>query len=47
MVLFYNMSDTFRVCFFQKTNLHYRGARVFLAVIEDLMAKGMKNAENV
>ncbi|RVX02152.1 Pectin acetylesterase 8 [Vitis vinifera] len=29
-----------------KTNLHYRGARVFLAVIEDLMAKGMKNAAN-
>ncbi|KZV31718.1 hypothetical protein F511_00522 [Dorcoceras hygrometricum] len=28
------------------TNLHYRGARVFLAVIEDLFAKGMKNAEN-
>ncbi|GFP81560.1 protein notum homolog [Phtheirospermum japonicum] len=28
------------------TNLHYRGARIFLAVIEDLLAKGMKNAEN-
>ncbi|XP_073131930.1 pectin acetylesterase 8-like isoform X2 [Henckelia pumila] len=28
------------------TNLHYRGARVFLAVMEDLFAKGMKNAEN-
>ncbi|KAK4252613.1 hypothetical protein QN277_014362 [Acacia crassicarpa] len=28
------------------TNLHFRGARVFGAVIEDLMAKGMKNAEN-
>ncbi|XP_059639909.1 pectin acetylesterase 8-like [Cornus florida] len=28
------------------TNLHYRGARVFLAVIEDLLAKGMKSAEN-
>ncbi|KAG8634007.1 pectin acetylesterase 8 isoform X2 [Manihot esculenta] len=28
------------------TNLHFRGARIFLAVIEDLLAKGMKNAEN-
>ncbi|XP_047337906.1 pectin acetylesterase 8-like isoform X2 [Impatiens glandulifera] len=28
------------------TNLHFRGARVFVAVIEDLLAKGMKNAEN-
>ncbi|XP_027183351.1 pectin acetylesterase 8-like [Coffea eugenioides] len=28
------------------TNLHYRGARVFVAVIEDLLAKGMKNAES-
>ncbi|KAK9277066.1 hypothetical protein L1049_006605 [Liquidambar formosana] len=28
------------------TNLHFRGARVWLAVIEDLLAKGMKNAEN-
>ncbi|RZC69481.1 hypothetical protein C5167_032613 [Papaver somniferum] len=28
------------------TNLHYRGGRVWLAVIEDLLAKGMKNAEN-
>ncbi|KAK1566668.1 hypothetical protein Q3G72_002600 [Acer saccharum] len=28
------------------TNLHFRGARVFLAVIEDLLAKGMKNAQN-
>ncbi|XP_044466722.1 pectin acetylesterase 8-like [Mangifera indica] len=27
------------------TNLHYRGARVFHAVLEDLMAKGMENAE--
>ncbi|CAI9094908.1 OLC1v1030741C3 [Oldenlandia corymbosa var. corymbosa] len=27
------------------TNLHFRGARVFNAVIEDLLAKGMKNAE--
>lgn len=27
------------------TNLHYRGARVFLAVIEDLMAKGMSHAD--
>ncbi|XP_061352229.1 pectin acetylesterase 8-like [Gastrolobium bilobum] len=28
------------------TNLHFRGARVFVAVIEDLLAKGMKNAKN-
>lgn len=28
------------------TNLHYRGARVFHAVIDDLFAKGMKNAKN-
>ncbi|KAK4486265.1 hypothetical protein RD792_008935 [Penstemon davidsonii] len=28
------------------TKLYYRGARVFLAVMEDLLAKGMKNAEN-
>ncbi|XAR70769.1 hypothetical protein NMG60_11027753 [Bertholletia excelsa] len=28
------------------TRLHYRGARIFLAVIEDLMGKGMKNAKN-
>lgn len=28
------------------TKLYYRGARVFLAVMEDLMEKGMKNAEN-
>ncbi|KAL0310395.1 UNVERIFIED_CONTAM: Pectin acetylesterase 8 [Sesamum calycinum] len=28
------------------TKLHYRGARVFLAVMEDLLAKGLKNAEN-
>nr|DAD36401.1 TPA_asm: hypothetical protein HUJ06_007042 [Nelumbo nucifera] len=27
------------------TNLHYRGARIWLAVIEDLLKKGMKNAE--
>jgi hypothetical protein len=31
----------------QKTNLHYRGGRIFVAVIEDLLAKGMKNAKNV
>lgn len=29
-----------------KTNLHYRGGRIFVAVIEDLLAKGMKNAKN-
>ncbi|KAM7459713.1 hypothetical protein LguiA_036707 [Lonicera macranthoides] len=28
------------------TNLHFRGARIFLAIVEDLLAKGMKNAEN-
>ncbi|KAK1325444.1 hypothetical protein QJS10_CPA01g03051 [Acorus calamus] len=28
------------------TNLHYRGARVWRAVIEDLLENGMKNAEN-
>ncbi|KAJ7953314.1 Pectin acetylesterase [Quillaja saponaria] len=28
------------------TNLHFRGARVWLAVIEDLLAKGMRSAEN-
>ncbi|XP_040985859.1 pectin acetylesterase 8-like isoform X2 [Juglans microcarpa x Juglans regia] len=28
------------------TNLHFRGARVWLAVIEDLLSKGMRSAEN-
>lgn len=28
------------------TNLHFRGARIFVAVMEELLAKGMKNAEN-
>ncbi|KAL6556500.1 Pectin acetylesterase 8 [Orobanche gracilis] len=28
------------------TKLYYRGARIFAAVVEDLLAKGMKNAEN-
>ncbi|XP_058103780.1 pectin acetylesterase 8-like [Magnolia sinica] len=28
------------------TNLHFRGARVWLAIIEDLLAKGMRIAEN-
>ncbi|XP_057963693.1 pectin acetylesterase 8-like isoform X1 [Malania oleifera] len=28
------------------TNLHFRGARVIHAVIDDLLAKGMKNAEH-
>ncbi|KAA3469584.1 Notum [Gossypium australe] len=28
------------------TNLHFRGARVWLAVVEDLLSKGMRNAEN-
>lgn len=31
----------------QSTNLHYRGARVWQAVIEDLLAKGMNKAENL
>ncbi|KAJ9536831.1 hypothetical protein OSB04_029564 [Centaurea solstitialis] len=29
-----------------KTNLPFRGARIFRAVIDDLLAKGMKNAKN-
>ncbi|KAF5477582.1 hypothetical protein F2P56_004206 [Juglans regia] len=29
-----------------ETNLHFRGARVWLAVIEDLLSKGMRSAEN-
>ncbi|KAK4486267.1 hypothetical protein RD792_008937, partial [Penstemon davidsonii] len=29
------------------TNLHYRGARIFDAVMEELLAKGMKDASNV
>ncbi|KAL9690866.1 hypothetical protein QQ045_011278 [Rhodiola kirilowii] len=29
------------------TNLHFRGARIFNAVVDDLLAKGMKNATNV
>ncbi|XP_015891710.3 pectin acetylesterase 8-like [Ziziphus jujuba] len=28
------------------TNLHFRGARIWHAVMEDLLAKGLKNAEN-
>ncbi|XP_060168230.1 pectin acetylesterase 8-like [Lycium barbarum] len=28
------------------TNLHFRGARIFEAVLEDLLAKGLKNAKN-
>lgn len=28
------------------TNLHFRGERVWLAIVEDLLAKGMKNAQN-
>jgi hypothetical protein len=31
----------------QRTNLHYRGARIWEAVLEDLLAKGMNRAENV
>ncbi|PNX88380.1 notum-like protein, partial [Trifolium pratense] len=29
-----------------ETKLHFRGARIFEAVMEDLLAKGMKNAQN-
>ncbi|KAJ1412442.1 Pectinacetylesterase/NOTUM [Sesbania bispinosa] len=29
-----------------KTKLYFRGARIFVAVIEELLAKGMKNAKN-
>nr|AFK45147.1 unknown [Lotus japonicus] len=29
-----------------KTNLHFRGGRIFVAVVEDLLANGMKNAQN-
>lgn len=28
------------------TKLHHRGARIWLAVVEDLLAKGMRNAES-
>ncbi|XP_030472075.1 pectin acetylesterase 8-like [Syzygium oleosum] len=28
------------------TNLHFRGARAFVAIIEDLLSKGMSNAQN-
>ncbi|KAK4795094.1 hypothetical protein SAY86_013088 [Trapa natans] len=28
------------------TNLHFRGARVFQAIIQNLLSRGMKNAEN-
>ncbi|KAK3429686.1 hypothetical protein EUGRSUZ_E01170 [Eucalyptus grandis] len=28
------------------TNLHFRGARAFVAIVEDLMSKGMSNAQN-
>jgi hypothetical protein len=33
--------------FVQTTKLHYRGARIWQAVMEDLLAKGMDKAENV
>ncbi|KAK4747960.1 hypothetical protein SAY87_014546 [Trapa incisa] len=29
-----------------KTNLHYRGARIFQAIIDNFLSKGMNNAEN-
>ncbi|MCD9637648.1 hypothetical protein HAX54_021051 [Datura stramonium] len=28
------------------TNLHFRGARIFEAIMDDLLAKGLKNAKN-
>ncbi|KAI4370793.1 hypothetical protein MLD38_019103 [Melastoma candidum] len=28
------------------TNLHFRGARAFVAIVEDLLGKGMSNAQN-
>lgn len=31
----------------QSTNLHYRGARVWDAIIEDLLNRGMSKAKNV
>ncbi|KAL7122502.1 hypothetical protein ACP275_01G049300 [Erythranthe tilingii] len=38
------MADVERVD--PKTNLTYRGARIFDAVMDEMLAKGMKNAEN-
>lgn len=32
---------------FQVYHVHFRGARVFHAIIEDLLERGMKNASNV
>ena len=32
---------------YQTTNLHFRGARIFSAVMEELLAKGLEKAENV
>lgn len=38
----------FIMCYInQKTNLYFRGARIFVAVMEDLLSKGMENAEKV
>lgn len=33
--------------FSQVTKHYYRGARIFNAVVKDLLAKGMKDAKNV
>ncbi|KAK6158585.1 hypothetical protein DH2020_005899 [Rehmannia glutinosa] len=33
--------------YFQQTNLTYRGSGVFNAIMEELLAKGMQNADNV
>ncbi|GFP81558.1 protein notum homolog, partial [Phtheirospermum japonicum] len=30
-----------------ETNLHYRGSRIYNAVVDELLAKGLKNAQNV
>jgi hypothetical protein len=35
------------ICVNQVTKLHFRGARIFEAVMEELLSKGMKNAQNV
>lgn len=33
--------------FWQATRLHYRGARIFKAIMEELLAQGMKKSQNV
>ena len=41
------LSSSPRFPFVQTTKLHYRGARIWQAVMDDLLAKGMDKAENV